>query len=316
MQLGDSGPPGREPRPLRGATQAPGSIPGGRCRCPGGDRPTIAATVLRLKGIQMLSHSPKCLVINRRTCPPSSEAANRETGLVKVPWRVRKVASVPGAGEVDFPPADLQKFSIRRCALVGNGPSLANSQDGRVIDRFDAVFRFNSITNKDPVKGREAHVGSKTTFRMFNRVTSLEIAEGLYQLSPAPGETWIFWHRNTRPILGVIQKRYPKVRLLLLSAAQVNWQLQVYFQLRQDLRSLGFGPFDCPSNLNTGMHAILMATHLCQQVGTFGISHTVEGSQGRFSSDNHTTSRFHSWDFDSLLVRLLHYASKIDVCNA
>ncbi len=52
----------------------------------------------------------------------------------------------------------------------------------------------------------------------------------------------------------------------MLSADEINWQLRVYFQLRRDLRSLGYGPFSCPSNLNTGLHAILMAQHLCQQV--------------------------------------------------
>ena len=57
----------------------------------------------------------------------------------------------------------------------------------------------------------------------------------------------------------------PKVPMYMLSPAEINWQLKVYFQLRRDLRELGFGPFGCPSNLNTGLHAILMAQHLCEQ---------------------------------------------------
>jgi len=101
----------------------------------------------------------------------------------------------------------------------------------------------------------------------------------------------------------------------MLSPAEVNWQVEAYFQLRRDARQLGFGPFSCPSNLNTGLHAILLAQHLCQQVGTFGISHTVGASLGRFSADNHTISKFHAWDFDALLIRMLHFAGRLDVCN-
>ena len=70
------------------------------------------------------------------------------------------------------------------------------------------LHRFNSITNTDPVKGRELYVGTKTTFRMFNRVTSLELADGLYKLRPSQSEQWLFWHQNSRTVLGAIQKRF------------------------------------------------------------------------------------------------------------
>lgn len=65
----------------------------------------------------------------------------------------------------------------------------------------------------------------------------------------------------------------------MMSSAEINWQVQVYFQLRRDLRALGFGPFACPSNLNTGLHAILMAQHLCQQASLpSGASRSMSGS--------------------------------------
>eukprot|EP00192_Tetraselmis_astigmatica_P006368 CAMPEP_0117650890 /NCGR_PEP_ID=MMETSP0804-20121206/1785_1 /TAXON_ID=1074897 /ORGANISM="Tetraselmis astigmatica, Strain CCMP880" /LENGTH=447 /DNA_ID=CAMNT_0005456801 /DNA_START=177 /DNA_END=1520 /DNA_ORIENTATION=+ len=283
--------------------------------CPGADRTTINEAVHSLKGIQMLGVPPMCMVTNKKTCPPSAaDKSNRETGGIRVPVRARQIAEAAAAPIPPTPPKDL-KHVYRRCAIVGNGPSLSNSENGKYIDKFDAVFRFNSITNTDPVKGRELYVGRKTTFRMFNRVTSLELAAGLYKLHPSMSEHWLFWHQNSRMVLGAIQKRFPKVPLYMLSPAEVNWQLKVYFQLRRDLRELGFGPFGCPSNLNTGLHAILMTQHLCEQIGTFGISHTLGAMHGRFSADNHTISRFHAWDFDSLLIRLLHFASKIDVCN-
>lgn len=41
----------------------------------------------------------------------------------------------------------------------------------------------------------------------------------------------------------------------------------VYFLIRQDLYRLGLGKYSCPRNINSGVKAILMATHLCTSVG-------------------------------------------------
>jgi hypothetical protein len=45
------------------------------------------------------------------------------------------------------------------CILVGNGPSVNNSNLGKVIDSFDHVIRFNEFK----IKGFEKHCGEKTT---------------------------------------------------------------------------------------------------------------------------------------------------------
>jgi hypothetical protein len=53
---------------------------------------------------------------------------------------------------------------VHSCAIVGNGGSLLLHTRGGEIDAHEAVLRFNGgIT-----KGFEAHVGTKTTFRLAN----------------------------------------------------------------------------------------------------------------------------------------------------
>jgi len=63
----------------------------------------------------------------------SNFANNPETQ----PLRRSKAAPPPQATEIP------RKF--RTCALVGNGPGVRNVSNGAIIDRHDAVFRFNAM---------------------------------------------------------------------------------------------------------------------------------------------------------------------------
>ena len=58
----------------------------------------------------------------------------------------------------------------RRCAVVGDGSGLLRTELGEVIDRHDAVLRFNLA----PLAGMEGHVGRKTTLRLLNK-KSIEV---------------------------------------------------------------------------------------------------------------------------------------------
>ena len=49
--------------------------------------------------------------------------------------------------------------------IVGNGPSLLDTQSGEVIDSYDIVVRFNAFVTK----GYEEHVGTKTDY-WFNTI--------------------------------------------------------------------------------------------------------------------------------------------------
>jgi len=64
---------------------------------------------------------------------------------------------------------------FERCAVVGNSGHLLLKSYGHTIDSFDAIMR----TNQAPVKGYEAKVGNRTTFRLINRSMSRRYQEAL-----------------------------------------------------------------------------------------------------------------------------------------
>jgi hypothetical protein len=92
----------------------------------------------------------------------------------------------------------------------------------------------------------------------------------------------------------------------------------VYFLLREDLARLGISGFSCPVNLSSGIHAALMATKACQRVNLFGFSYSAQVLRSRPGHMNrgHTMHSAHSWDFDVLLIRLLHLARAANICTA
>jgi len=58
-----------------------------------------------------------------------------------------------------------------------------------------------------------------------------------------------------------------------VSPVMIAWIIRVYFRLRLDMGLLGFGNFGCPDTLSSGMHAMLIASKVCQDVNMFGFSY-------------------------------------------
>ena len=104
----------------------------------------------------------------------------------------------------------------------------------------------------------------------------------------------------------------------LMSPVQVAWQVDVYFALRADLIRLGLGPFACPLNINTGVHAILLALCMCQKVGVFGISYAKKmATKGaHVGNRKHIVSTKHDWGFDTLMMRVFHLSRRAALCTA
>jgi hypothetical protein len=92
----------------------------------------------------------------------------------------------------------------------------------------------------------------------------------------------------------------------------------VYFQLRKDLAALGIRGFSCPVNLSSGIHAALLATKSCQRTNLFGFSYSQSVLQSRPGHIHkaHTMHNAHAWEFDVLVIRLLHLAGLANICTA
>ena len=106
--------------------------------------------------------------------------------------RCRSGAGTEGGG---FSPAELPT-----CAVVGNSGKLRGEFHREAIDASDVVIRFNGGVTR----GYEEHVGTKSTFRLYN---------GPYTTPHVPGEATIAQIRDVlhisgaspRPVGGQIQ---------------------------------------------------------------------------------------------------------------
>lgn len=143
-------------------------------------RARAAANALR--GVKALAKSVPCYVVSEACGPkPLALSAQPETGMHL-------------SGRI--PPAKRDLPRHKTCALVGNGPGLRVEGTGEIVDKHDAVYRFNAY-NLGPREGKMQDdsawfAGAKQTYRMFNKKRSL-IPE-IWGLKGAANETWLFWH--------------------------------------------------------------------------------------------------------------------------
>jgi len=283
--------------------------------CYTANRSMVEAELSRMAGIQALRRPPGCSLITRdREC--GRIQPNKETGSPR--------AFLP-EGETDLRPtlrarADLQQAGFATCALVSNGPLIKIAKNGRAVDAHSSVWRFNLMAGGG---NQEEWAGSKTTMRMLNRLRGIEAA-GLRaesgrkpNLKVSPGEQWLFWSAASAAYLKNVKARHPRVHVSLLHADMIAWILEVYFQLREDLAMLGISGFSCPVNLSSGIHAVLMATKACQRTNLFGFSYSqmVLRSRPGHMNKGHTMHKAHAWEFDVLVIRLLHLAGHAHICT-
>lgn len=207
--------------------------------------------------------------------------------------------------------------SFASCALVGNGPGVRLPGMGEVIDRHDAVFKFNAY-NLGPERpgnmqdNSTAYAGSKQTIRVFNKKRSY--LPQVWGMRPAEGEVWVMWHYGSTDYMPKLLTFNP--RTYFISPSAISQMLGAYFGLRKDAHVLGIDRgFDCPANLPSGVHAMLMAVHMCEHVNLFGFSFNMQMLEKRPDAASPRVSTSHSWKFDTLMVRMLALAGKINVCT-
>mmetsp|Transcript_27995 Transcript_27995/g.44883 ORF Transcript_27995/g.44883 Transcript_27995/m.44883 type:complete len:118 (-) Transcript_27995:7-360(-) len=101
-----------------------------------------------------------------------------------------------------------------------------------------------------------------------------------------------------------------------LSVPIIKHELDTYFSLRKDMVSLGLGKgFMCPTNLPTGLHTILLALLQCDVVNLFGFSYNTKMLYSRDDASSPRVSGSHAWSFDTMLLRVLFLAGKLNICT-
>ncbi|KAM7132430.1 type 2 lactosamine alpha-2,3-sialyltransferase isoform 3-T12 [Molossus nigricans] len=163
----------------------------------------------------------------------------------------------------------------KKCVVVGNGGVLKNKTLGKRIDSYDVIIRMNN----GPVLGHEEEVGRRTTFRLFYpesvfsdpkhndpNTTAILTAfkpqdlKWLWELlTGGKINTNGFWKK---PALNLIYKPY-QIRILdpfiIRMAAYELLNFPKVFPKNQK-----------PKHPTTGIIAITLAFHICQEVHLAG----------------------------------------------
>jgi len=300
---------------LRDGEGAPGCTAG---------REVLRGHASQLKGIKMLASArPRCIFQNHAgNC--SSFERSAETGLYMGGCGQRGGGPATGCN-MDLNPA-LPKEDLQRryhtCAVVGNSMNLFRTASGASIDRHDAVFRFNNEADRmlyvlrdwmTPAKLGD-FLGRKSTVRLLNRKYTYQMLNHEVGASDLRDDDFVvFWNYFTVPYMKYLQAQYPSSRLYVLSPELLNWELAVFSQLRSDLLRLGLGPFECYRFMSSGVHGLLLSLLLCGEVDVYGFSITMDNFKEGFNHGRPSES--HSWQFETMLMRLMYYVGAIDVCN-
>ena len=274
-----------------------------KCKEASSEKVFQAATAL--PGLRAVSAPSKCIIVsNKKGCTSISD--NPET----VPYIGTK------------PPAKLKAELPRlhrTCALVGNGPGLkSDGAMGRIIDSHDAVFRFNAFSSLGDWIN---FTGTKSTYRIFNKKRAETMSNSGNQFrkdstksAKEMGEYWIYWNYMSFPYLDAVKRANPNTAIM--SPDVLRYMTNAYFKIRQDIHRLGFRGFQCPTNVNSGVHATFMAMQMCERVNLFGFSYSMDMLNKRNDARSPRMSRFHDWAFDTIFLRMLHLGGFINLCTS
>jgi|AntAceMinimDraft_5_1070358.scaffolds.fasta_scaffold08425_2 hypothetical protein len=265
----------------------------------------VFAAAAALPGLRAVKAPAKCIIVNSvKGC--TSIADNPET----VPYIGTK-PPVPLSADVPR--------THRTCALVGNGPGLkGDAKMGRIIDSHDAVFRFNAFSSLGDWVN---FTGSKATYRTFNKKRAETMSSSGNQFrkdstatANEMGEFWVYWNYMSFPYLESVRKANKNTAVM--SPDVLRYMTNAYFKMRQDIHRLGFNGFQCPTNVNSGVHATFMAMQMCERVNLFGFSYSMDMLNKRNDARSPRISRFHDWAFDTILLRLLHLGGFVNLCTS
>ena len=126
-----------------------------------------------VEGIHVNARRFQGLVLSRASKSRVWESVKHWTGHLNEDMKVNKITLYEAVPFNDTVPGHNGNAEVKfdgnhrfgRCAVVGDGVGLLQTGLGAVVDKHDAVLRFNNA----PTKGFEDHVGRRTTFRLLNR---------------------------------------------------------------------------------------------------------------------------------------------------
>jgi len=257
-------------------------------------------------------------------CNAPARAAARQLPGVKLLMSKRGMLKVAGL-----------ERSYSSCAMVGNAGHLSKRKYGEYIDAHEEVVRFNVQKTFEFAE----YVGNKTMLRVVNHRRSLAMCcrgnwpEAKAGLTHSGMMVW--FPAAQQEIMGECAKRFPDNPRMSLSQGVIRTEVQAMSMMRRDLQRLGFGPFGPWRQMTSGSHAVLLFATLCDSVSLFGI--TTYGSQSSGGADQYSAAilqnqgvantkmgattkarsgvKWHDWNGEKMVFRLLHAAGLANICS-
>ncbi|KAG8450351.1 hypothetical protein GDO86_002848 [Hymenochirus boettgeri] len=177
-------------------------------------------------------------------------------------------------------PNEIKNISCKKCVVVGNGGVLRNSTLGKKIDGYDVIIRMND----GPVLGYEEDVGQKTTFRLcypesiFSDSLHYDPNTTVVLMMFKPHDVrWLAELLLNRRVSTVGFWRKPAMNLIYKPH-----QLRVLnpYILRHVSKNIlnfptKFPKTEKPKHPTTGIIAITLAFHICQEVHIAGFKYNL-----------------------------------------
>ena len=279
----------------------------------------VAKFAIELPSVQMLmNYKPKCFTVTKeRKC--SYVKGNKET---------------PNGADIQYldflrPVQDVKYRALGTCAMVGNSPHIytdgLTDENALSIDKHDAVWRFNlrsglaNETNVHKKFGITKPLGKKTHYRMFNSIRGRQLSrernvdERIIASKRRVKEEWWFWYSTSTSYFQKLKRKFPRVTTRVLNPSSVNYIVDCYMQMRNDLIELGAlndsGKNKCPTSLSSGIHLAFISHHICANaIDMFGVSyHAKQAMKAGYQG--------HAWAIDVRMFRLMHLVGLINVCS-
>ncbi|KAG2461359.1 SIA4B sialyltransferase, partial [Polypterus senegalus] len=197
--------------------------------------------------------------------------------------------------------------TCRRCAVVGNSGHLLHSNLGQLISSHDYVFRMNH----GKTKGYEADVGNKTTHHIMYPESAQDLDKGVHLVLLPFKVQDLHWLASALST-GEIKRTYTRVKTKIKTDRDkivvINPSFFHYVYLNWT-NSQGKYP-------STGLLAIMLAVHMCDQVSVFGYGADKLGNWHHYWENNTFGGAFrktgvHNADNEMEIIQKLHDIKKI-----
>ncbi|XP_053312902.1 type 2 lactosamine alpha-2,3-sialyltransferase isoform X2 [Spea bombifrons] len=177
-------------------------------------------------------------------------------------------------------PDEIRNISCKKCVVVGNGGVLRNSTLGKKIDSYDVVIRMND----GPVLGYEEDVGQKTTFRLcypesiFSDRSHYDPNTTVVLMMFKPHDVkWLSELITRKRVSTYGFWRKPAMNLIYQTHQLRVLNPFILQQVSQNILNFpkNFPKTEKPKHPTTGIIAITLAFHICNEVHVAGFKYNL-----------------------------------------